>query len=70
MRLRSGVAISFLFSFLFLSYAPEAHGSFQLGVKLVLQLLATAMLDLSHICDLCHSLLQHQILNPLNGARD
>ena len=31
---------------------------------------ATAMLDLSHVCDLYHSLWQHQILNPLSKARD
>ena len=46
----------------------------RLGVKLELQLLAyitaTAMLDLSHICDLHHSLWQHRILNPLKEARD
>ena len=31
---------------------------------------ATATLDLSLICDLCHSLQQHQIINPLSEARD
>ena len=33
---------------------------------------ATAMvtLDPSHICDLCYSLWQQWILNPLNVARD
>ena len=31
---------------------------------------ATAMPDLSCICDLHHSSWQHQILNPLNRARD
>ena len=31
---------------------------------------ATATPDPSHICDLRHSLGQHQILNPLNKARD
>ena len=30
----------------------------------------TATLDLSHIRDLCYSLRQPQILNPLNEARD
>ena len=43
------------------------------GVKLELQPLAyttaTAMPDLSHICDLHHSLWQHQIFNPLSEAR-
>ena len=31
---------------------------------------ATAMPDLSHICDLHHSSWQHQILNPLIKLRD
>ena len=31
---------------------------------------ATATLNSSHICKLCHSLQQHWILNPLNEARD
>ena len=31
---------------------------------------ATASWDLSCICNLCHSLWQHQILNPLSRARD
>ena len=42
----------------------------RLGVESELQLLAyataTAMPDLSHICDLCHSLGKCQILNPLS----
>jgi len=46
----------------------------RLGVKWELQLpaytTATAMLDQSCICDLCHSLWQCWILNPLSGARD
>ena len=45
-----------------------------LGVKLEQQLLpyttATAVLDLSYICDLCHSLQQCQIFKPLSEARD
>ena len=44
------------------------------GVKSELQLsvytTATAMLDLSHLCDLYHSLQQHWILNSLSKARD
>ena len=43
-----------------------------LGIELELQLqaytTATAMWDLSCICDLCHSSQQHWILNPLNKA--
>ena len=31
---------------------------------------ATAIQDPSHICNLCHSLWQHWILNPLREARD
>ena len=46
----------------------------RLGVHSELQLptytTATAMRDLSPICELCHSLQQHQILNPLSEARD
>ena len=48
-----------------------------LGVKLELQLMAymaviavLELLDLSRFCDLCHSLLQCQILNSLSKARD
>ena len=45
-----------------------------LGGQLELQLpacaTAMAMLDLSRICDLYHSLQQHRILNPLNEVRD
>ena len=46
----------------------------RLGVESELQLLAyttaTATMDLSHICDLCRSLQQHRILNPLSEARN
>ena len=46
----------------------------RLGVQLELQLPAydtgIATPDASRICDLGHSLLQHQILNPLSEARD
>ena len=45
-----------------------------LGIKSELQLLdfdiATAMPDLSHICDQCCSLQKRRILNPLTKARD
>ena len=42
------------------------------GVESELQLLAiaTAAPDLSCICGIHHSLLQHRILNPLSKARD
>ena len=46
----------------------------RLGVQSELQLLAyataTAMPELSHGCDLHHSLWQRRILNPLSAARD
>ena len=49
----------------------EAPG---LGVGLGLQdeahTTATATLDRIHMCNLCCSLWQHQILNPLSEARD
>ena len=45
-----------------------------LGVEVELQLLpydtATATWDPNHICDLCGSSEQCQILNPLSEARD
>jgi len=46
----------------------------RLEVESELQLLAyttaTTTQDQSHICDLHHSSWQHQIVNPLNEARD
>ena len=44
----------------------------KLGIKLEMQLLAdtTVTLDLSHICDLCCSLQQCQILNPLSKPKN
>ena len=46
----------------------------RLGGESKLQLLtyatATAMQDLSQVCDLHHSSGQHQILNPLSEATD
>ena len=46
----------------------------RLGVELELQLLAyttaTVTQDPSPVCDLCCSLQQHWILNPLSKARD
>ena len=41
---------------------PVAYGSSQAT--------ATAALDLSHTCDLHHSLQQHWVLNPLSEAGD
>ena len=46
----------------------------RLGVELELQLLtyttATATCDLNHVCDLPHTSLQCQILNPISEARN
>ena len=48
----------------------------KLGVESELQLLAyataiaTATQDLSRVCNLCRSLWQRQIVNPLNEARN
>lgn len=53
--------------------APAAYKIPGLGIKLELQLLAcataTIILDLSCICDLCHSLWQLQTLNPLSETK-
>ena len=66
--------ISFFSFFSFLRPYPRHMEVPGLGVKLELQLLAyttaTATLDPSHICNLCHSLWQTQILIPLSKARD
>ena len=54
--------------------APAAYGSSQAKSQTrdaaEAYATATAMLDLSHICDLHHSLWQHWILNLLSEARD
>ena len=53
---------------------PATYGVPRIGAESELQLLAyttaTATLDPIHICDLCHSLWQRQIFNPLSEARD
>ena len=60
-------------TFSFIIFLPAAYRSSRLAVELELQLpahaTATAMPDLSHICDLPHSSQQCQILNPLSVAR-
>ena len=62
--------ILFYFILLFRD-APVACGGSQARVELELQLQgyatakATAMPDLSYVCDLHHSSWQHQILNPM-----
>ena len=56
------------------SAAPAAYGSSQARgpVKAAVEayITATATLDPSCICSLCHSLWQRQILNPLSKTRD
>ena len=56
--------------FLLFRAAPAAYGSSQARVKLELQLpayvTATAMQDLSHVCNLHHSSWKCRILNPLS----
>ena len=42
----------------------------QLELQLLTYTTATAMLDLSHLCELHRRLWQHQILNPLSKARE
>ena len=63
----------FFSSFLFRA-ASVAYGNSRLRVESELQLpaytTATAMPDLSHSCNLHHSLWQCQILNILSKARD
>ena len=57
----------FMGSFIWGGGLPEAYGSSQARGEWELQLPAyttTAMLDLSHVCDL------HRILNPLSESRD
>ena len=64
----------YIYIFFFLGPHPRHMEIPRLGVKLELQLLvcviATAVRDPSHICDLHHSLWQRRILNPLSEARD
>ena len=54
--------------FLLFRAAPSAYGYSQ--ARLPACAIATAMPDLSCICDLHHSSWQRQILNSLNKARD
>ena len=60
--------------FSLLTAAPAAHGSSQargpIRAASGAYAAAAAMPDLGRICDLCHGLWQHQILDPLSEARD
>ena len=63
----------FFFFFCWLGPHPWHMKAPRLGVEsqvLPAYTTATAMQDLSHICDLHHSFWQHRILNPLSEARD
>ena len=64
----------FLWTSFFFRATLAAYGSSQargqIGTAAETYATATAMLDPCHICDLNHSLRQHQILNPLSEARD
>ena len=66
--------VSDFFFFFFLGAKPQHMKVPRLGVELELQepayVTATAMPDLSYICDLHHSSRQCWILNPLSEARD
>ena len=57
---------NFVVVVLFFMATPATYGKSQLPTYAK----ATVMPDLSHVCDLQHSLGQYQILNPLSGARD
>ena len=66
-----------LLLFFFFMASPATYRILEIpgpGVKSELQLLAyviaTATLDPSCICNLCHGLWQHQILNPLGKGKD
>ena len=69
-----GFHSNFFLFLLFYRATPAAYGSPRLGVELELQLLAytiaIATPGPSCICNLCYSLQQRQILNPLREARD
>ena len=74
-RIQSKFFFSFFFFFSFSELNPQHMEVPRLGVESELQLLAyttvTATQDLSCSCDLhLHSSRQHQILNPMNKARD
>ena len=60
--------------FLFYGRTCSTYGSSlnrgQTGAAAVAYATATATPDPSCICDLCHSLWQHWILNPVREARD
>ena len=75
--LELGLALSILFYFCLFCFLELHLWHMDIprrGVKLELQLLtydtATALQDLSRVCDPHHSSRQHRIPNPLSKARD
>ena len=71
----SFVSVDSLEFFFFLFRAtPAAHGGFQARSQIrsaaAAYVIATAIPDLSHVCNLHHSPWQCRILNPLCEARD
>ena len=69
-----GFWVFFWFFLPFFFLGPHHMEVPRLGIESELQLpaytTATAMWDLSHVCDLHHSSQKCQILNPVTGARD
>ena len=74
MALKSECVSAFSFNYFFLGPHVRHMEVPSLGVKSSVELtaytIATAMLDLSQVCDLHHSLQQLRILKPLSEARD
>ena len=66
--------VFFVCLFLFFTAIPVTYGSSwasgRIRAAAEAYATATATLDVSCICDLCHHLQQGQILNPLREARD
>ena len=59
------------FFFLLFRVEPDAYGGSQAkGTVGATAITAIATSDPSNVCNLHHSSWQHQILNPLSGARD
>ena len=60
----------FVFLGLHLQHMEVLKPGVELGSQLLAYITATAIWDLSHVCDLHYSSWQHQIFNPLCEARD
>jgi len=72
--IQSFIYIPFLVFLSFFRAAPAAYGSSQamdqIGAVAEADATVTATLRPNPTCNLCHSLWQCQILNPLSKARD